>query len=70
MASVNIVPFCTSFATIRVDGDGIPISFPLGSDGLASVSVVCLGLWFHLKIVSLDIDEEVYDSVSGDGTHM
>jgi hypothetical protein len=69
MASVNIGPFCTSFATIRADGDGVPISFPLGSDGLASVSAVCLGLWFQLNIASLYIDEEVFDSVSGNVTH-
>jgi hypothetical protein len=69
MASVNIGPFCTSFATIQADGDGVPISFPLGSDGLASVSVVCLGLRFQLNIASLHIDKEVFDSVSGDVTH-
>jgi hypothetical protein len=69
MASVIIAPFSTSFAIIRVDGDGVPISFPLGSDGLASVSVVCLGLWFQLNIASLHIDKEVVDSISGDVTH-
>jgi hypothetical protein len=66
MASVNIGPFCTSSATIRVDGDGVPISFPLGSDGLASVSAVRLGLRFQLNIASLHIDKEVFDSVTGD----
>jgi hypothetical protein len=69
MASENIGPFCTSFATIRADGDGVPISFPLGSDGIASVSAVRLGLRFQLNIASLHIDEEVFDSVSGDVTH-
>jgi hypothetical protein len=53
MASESIGPFYTSFATIRADGDGVPISFPLGSDGLAS----------------LHIDKELFDSVSGDVTH-
>jgi hypothetical protein len=72
MASESIGPFCTSFATIRADGDGVPISFPLGSDGLASVSAVRLGLRFQLNIAyssPLHIDEEVFDSVSGDVTH-
>jgi hypothetical protein len=69
MASEILGPFCTSFATIRSDGDGVPISFPLGSDGLASVSAVCLGLRFQLNIASLYIEEEVFDSVSGDVTH-
>jgi hypothetical protein len=59
IASESIGPFCTSFATIRADGDGVPISFPLGCDGLASVSAVRLGLRFQLKIASLYIDEEV-----------
>jgi hypothetical protein len=69
MASESIGLFCTSFATIQVDCDGVPISFPLGSDGLASVSAVCLGLRFQLNIASLHIDEEVFDSVSGDVSH-
>jgi hypothetical protein len=69
MASESVGPFRTSFATIQADGDGVPISFPLGSDGLASVSAICLGLRFQLNIASLHIDEEVFDSVSGDVTH-
>jgi hypothetical protein len=69
MASESIGPFCTSFATIRADADGVPISFPLGSDGLASVSAVRLGLQFQLNIASLHIDEEVFDSVFGDVSH-
>jgi hypothetical protein len=69
MASVNIGPFCTSFATIWADGDGVPISFLLGSDGLALVSTIYLGLWFQLNIAFLHIDEEVFDSISGDVTH-
>jgi hypothetical protein len=69
MASESIGPFCTSFATIWADGDGVPISFPLGSDGLASISVVRLGLRFQLNIASLHIDKELFDSVSGDVTY-
>jgi hypothetical protein len=58
-----------SFVTIRADGDGVLISFPLGNDGLASaVSVVRLGIRFQLNIASLHIDEEVFDLVSGDVT--
>jgi hypothetical protein len=69
MASECIGPFCTSFATIRADGNIVPISFPLGNDGLASVSAVCLSLRFQLNIASMHIDEEVFDSESGDVTH-
>jgi hypothetical protein len=60
MASVNL---------ICADGEGVPISFPLGNDGLAFVSVIHLGLWFHLNIASLPINKEVLDSVFGDVTH-
>jgi hypothetical protein len=63
MAPENIGPFCTSFAIIRADGDGVPISFSLGSDGLALVLAVHLGLQFQLNIASLHIDEEVFYSV-------
>jgi hypothetical protein len=69
MASESIGPFCTSFATIRANGDGVPILFLLGNDGLASVSVVCLGLRFQLNIASLYIDKKVFDSVSGEVSH-
>lgn len=77
MASESIGPFCTSFATIRANVDGVPISFPLGTEGLASVSAVHLGLRFQLNIASLHIDEEVFDShtigqipvCNGDGKH-
>jgi hypothetical protein len=58
-----------SFATIRADGDGVPISFPVGTDGLASISAVRFGLRFQLNIASLYIDEEVFDSVFGNVTH-
>jgi hypothetical protein len=37
---------------------------------LASVSAIRLGLRFQLNIASLHIDEEVFDSVSGDVTHI
>jgi hypothetical protein len=69
MASESIGPFCSNFATIRADGDCVPISFPLGSDGLALVSAVCLGLRFQLNVDSLHIDEEVFDLASGCITH-
>ena len=69
MASERIDPLCTSFATIRADGDCVPISFPLGSDGLALVSAVRLSIRFRMHIASLHLDEEVFDSVSGNATH-
>ena len=69
MASESIGPFCTSFAIVRADGDGVPISILLGSFGLALALAVHLGLWFQLNISSLHIDKEVFDSVSDDVSH-
>ena len=69
MASDSIGPFCSSFATVRADGDCVPISFPLGNDGLAFVSAIRLGLRFQLNIDSLHIDEEVFDLASSGITH-
>jgi hypothetical protein len=57
MASVKLAGHVSRFAVIRVDGEGFPISFPLGNR---------LSLWFQLNINSLHIDEEVYDSMTGD----
>jgi hypothetical protein len=65
MAPVNLADLCTNFAVICADGKGVPISFPLGSDKLASIWAICLGLRFQLNIASLYIDEEFLDSVSG-----
>jgi hypothetical protein len=69
MAFVNLADLCTNFAVICVDGDGVSIPSPIGSDGLASVSAICLGLWFQLNIASLHIDEEGLDVVSRDVSH-
>jgi hypothetical protein len=32
MASMNLADLCKCFVVICIDGDGVPISFPLGSD--------------------------------------
>jgi hypothetical protein len=69
MASISLPDYCTRFVTIRADGEGVPISFPIGNDGLANVSAMCLGLRFQLNIASLHIDEEVFDLVSRDIIH-
>jgi hypothetical protein len=34
------------FAIIRPNGEGVPISFPSGSDGLAIITDIRLSLWF------------------------
>jgi hypothetical protein len=44
MASVNFADHLSRFDVIRADGEGILISFPLGSDGMAMVTAIRLGL--------------------------
>ena len=65
MASLNLVDCQSRFAIIGTDGEGVPISFPLGSDGLAVITTIWLNLQFQLNIASLHIDKEVFDSVIG-----
>ena len=66
IASMNLDSLCISFVVIREYGEGIPISFPLGSDGLAFVSAIHLDLRFRLNIASAYIDKEVFDLVFRD----
>lgn len=40
MASLNLVDCQSRFAIIGTDGEGVPISFPLGSDGLAVITTI------------------------------
>ena len=56
----------SSFAVISADGDGVPLSFPLGNDGLAYVTSLRLNLRFWLSEDFIFVDEEVYDALSGD----
>jgi hypothetical protein len=69
MASVNLANHVSRFVVIRADGEGVPISFPLGSDGIAVVTAIRLSLRFQLNVDSLHIDEEAYDSGSGELSH-
>jgi hypothetical protein len=69
MASVKVGDQTSGFAVIRADGEGVPISFPLGSDGITVVTAICLSLRLQLNKDSLYIDKEVYDSVNGELSH-
>jgi hypothetical protein len=69
MASENLVDHLSSFVVIRADGEGVPISLLLGSDGIVVVIAIRLGLRFQLNIDSLHIDEEVSDSVTRNLSH-
>jgi hypothetical protein len=54
---------------IYPDGVGVPISFPLGSDGVAHITSLRLSLRFQISEDFMFIDEEVYDTQSGDLIH-
>ena len=54
------------FAVIYSSSSGVPISFPLGSKGVAHVTSLRLSLKFQLSEEIMFIDEEVYDALSGD----
>ena len=69
MASPNPCETHPMLAVIYLDGVGVPISFPLGSDGVAHVTSLRLSLRFQLSEDFMFIDEDVYDANSGDLTH-
>jgi hypothetical protein len=69
MAFAKVGDQTSGFAVIRADGEGVLISFPLGSDGIAVVTAIRLSLRFQLNKDSLHIDEEVYDSVTRELSH-
>jgi hypothetical protein len=69
MTALSVDDSHPSYVEIRVDGEGVPITFPVGSDGLALVTALCLSLQFQLKAMSLHIDEDIYDTKSGDLIH-
>ena len=47
----------SSFAVISANGDGVPLSFPLGNDGLAHVTSLRLSLRFQLNEEFMFVDE-------------
>jgi hypothetical protein len=66
MVPLNPGDALSSFAEICADGDGVPISFPLGNDGHALVTSLRVSLRFRFTKEFMYIDEEVYDAHSGD----
>jgi hypothetical protein len=69
MAALSVDDAHPSYVEIRVDGEGVPITFPVGSDGLALVTALWLSLRFQLNAMSLHMNEDVYDTKSGDLIH-
>jgi hypothetical protein len=66
MASHNPCDTHPSLVHIYSDAGGVPISFPLGNDGVALVTSIRLSLRFQMSEDFMFIDEEVYDAQSGD----
>jgi hypothetical protein len=69
MASPNPCDTHSSLAVIYSEVGGVPISFPLGNDGVAHVTSLRLSLRFQMSEDFMFIDEEVYDAQSGDMIH-
>jgi hypothetical protein len=61
MAPLNPGNSYPSYVVIHADGGGVPLSVPLGNDGLARVTSLRLSLRFGLSEDFMFIDEEVYD---------
>jgi hypothetical protein len=66
MAALNPGNTYPSYVVVHADGEGVPISFPLGNDGLLRVTSLRLSLRFGLSEEFMFLDEEVYDALSGD----
>lgn len=49
---------------VRANGEGVPVIFPVGADGLAVVSALRLFLRFNLKHDSIHVDEDIFDAES------
>jgi hypothetical protein len=69
MASPNPCDTHPSLAVIYSEVGGVPISFPLGNDGIAHVTSLRLSLRFQTSEDFMFIDEEVYDAQSRDLIH-
>ena len=61
MASTSFMPSLSEMAEIRSNGLGVPILFPVGEDGLATVTALHISIRFGLQDTSLWVEREVYD---------
>jgi hypothetical protein len=69
MASLSHGNTHSRFAVICADGEGVPISFPMGNDGFALITSLRLSLRFQFNEEFMFIDEEVFNAYSGDLIH-
>jgi hypothetical protein len=65
MAALNLGDTYPSYVVIHADGKGVPLSFSLRNDGLVHVTSLKLSLRFGLSEDFMFLDEEVYDTESG-----
>ena len=61
MASISFIPSLSEMAEIGSNGLGVPILFPVGEDGLATVTALHISIRFGLQDTSLWVEHEVYD---------
>jgi hypothetical protein len=64
MAALNIDDLNPNCVEIHENEEWVSISFRVGSDGIADVTVLCLSLQFQLNAMSLHIHEDVFDTIS------
>jgi hypothetical protein len=70
MASHSPCDTQNRLAIIYSESEGVPISFPLGNDGIPLVTSLKLSLRFRMSEDFMFIDEEVYGAQSGDLIHI
>ena len=66
MATLNPGDACPSYVVVHVDDEGVPLSFPLGNDGLVRITSLRLSLRFGFSEDFMFLDDEVYDALSRD----
>jgi hypothetical protein len=69
MAALQLGDTLSKFVVIFADTEGVPVSFPIGNDGLALVTSLRLSLRFRLSEEFMYIDEEVFDAHSAELIH-
>ena len=66
---LTVVMSSSRMVIISVEGDAVPIMFPVEEDGYADVSACRLALRFHMIPESIYIDQNIYDPESGVLSH-
>jgi hypothetical protein len=66
MSILGLVNTIAEFVVLCFDGEGVPVSYSLGDEGVACVTSLRLSLRFRLNEEFMYIDEDVYDAHSGD----